>query len=65
VYTTLLPAGRSTVSTMLPDPVAVQVAPPEGAQLQVNPAPTNGMGSGSDTPTPTALEGPELATVTT
>jgi hypothetical protein len=34
LYVTLAPAGRSTVSLMLPEPEAVQVPAPEATQVQ-------------------------------
>src|SRR6187402_2039895 len=35
VYVTLAPAGRLTVSLILPEPAAVQVPPPAPTQVQV------------------------------
>jgi hypothetical protein len=58
---TLEPTGRLTVWLMLPDPEAVQVAPPLGLQVQV--APSRVGGSVSVTTAPVMGSGPLLATV--
>src|SRR5688500_12473551 len=58
VYVTLPPAGRLTVSLMLPEPPGVQVAPPAPTQVQVTPVKAEGKASA--TVAPGALLGPVL-----
>src|SRR6185295_1613760 len=60
VYVTLPPAGRLTVSLMLPEPDAVQVPPPAPTQVHVQ---LRTAGKVSATEEPGALLGPELEPV--
>jgi hypothetical protein len=60
VYVKLFPAGRFTVSLMLPLPVAVHVAPADGAQLQA--ALAIDAGNTSLTFAPVTAPGPKLLT---
>ena len=57
---TLPPAGRLTVSPMLPAPEAVQVPPPAPVQVQVQ---VSEAGKVSATVAPVALLGPALEAV--
>jgi len=60
VYVTDPPAGRLTVSVMLPEPAAVQVPPPAPTQVQVA---VSEAGNVSATVAPVALLGPALDAV--
>ena len=61
VSVTLPPAGRLTVSLMLPLPGAVQLPPPAATQVQV---PVSTAGKVSTTVAPAAASGPALLAVT-